>query len=93
MGKGCCEGIENASSTMEVSARGGTRPSRGTRWPHCEMIVDTIREGGGGANGWREQVGPVQEQGLFGSRESDFGKAVLLRIEIVSTDVCWMWVG
>ena len=93
MPDGFREGIGSASSTMEISICGGTTASRGMRWPHCDMLADTTREGGGGANGWREQVGPVHEQGLFGIRVSERGEINLLEIESVSADVCWTWVG
>lgn len=63
------------------------------RWPHCDMLADTTRDSGGGANGWREQVGPVQEQGLFGIRVSETDEIKLLEIEYVSMDGCWTCAG
>lgn len=93
MVEGCREGSERGSSQTEVRACGLTRARRRTRQPHCEIFTDSTEEGDGGANGWREQVGPVQEHGLIGKRGSDFGAAGLLRTGTVSSDVCWMCVG
>jgi hypothetical protein len=93
MVEGCREGNGRSSSETEVPACRNTRARRGTRSPHCEIFTDSTEEGDGGANGWREQVGPVQEQGLFGKRESGLGVAGSLRTGTESFGVCWTCVG
>jgi hypothetical protein len=70
---GCRVGCANGVSSTQLSLGGGVRSRRGSKRPHSEIFTDSTEVGADGANGGREQCGPVQEQGLLGSRASDFG--------------------
>lgn len=88
----CRAASGNLSSGRRVPFRGGTRSGRGIKRPHSGAVKDLTEEGASGANGWREQMGPVQGQGLLGWRGSDFGTAGVLT-GTGSTGVRSMWVG
>ena len=66
------EGRRSGSLEPRASTGEGTSTSRGSGRPHSRLLMDSTQEEAGGANGGREQVGPVQAQGFVGSRVSGF---------------------
>jgi len=78
MGEGCRPGHTTAISGNQVSLNVGVRTSRESNLAHWEIFTDSTEVGAEGTNGCREQCGPVQEQGLLGSRVSGLSGAGML---------------
>ena len=91
MAEGCRIGGGKHSSGIQVSLGGGGGAKRGSKRAHSEIFTDSTEVGVKGANGWREQWGPVQEQGLLGSLVSDIGAVGMSFGK--STGVRSTWIG
>jgi hypothetical protein len=84
--EGCREGRRSGSLEPRASTGKGTSIRGGSGRPRFRLLMDSTPEEAGGASGGREQVGPVQAQGLVGSRVSGFVETELAGVRSI-------WVG